>query len=760
MTRFNCSLVVLLVALCAGTSYAASEASPPPQPTYRVGDVRNCPVKSPQDDALPLYQMEVLPGVGFDNLRNLDMGQVHAYNFSNCQVSKDGKFLLPDSTFLLPVQESTVNVYAEYFDHWDNYTSMTSNSMNLDVGFFSVVSGKFSAGYSLTKSHMHNDNAKSTRVQIRNKLYTVKLQPGAELHSNFKSRLYDIASSIQNNNTEYVQYLAELLIRDYGTHYVSSMEAGAILSQTDFVRSIGVEDMDKYTSYIKASASANFFNKVQLGAAFSHGSSQSDITQFVNNRTFSQVTTIGGPPFTPNMTLDEWEKGVPNTLVAIDRSGDPLHYVINPTTLPRLPETTVRSMADSVRRAVNRYYKVNTRHGCTDPNAANFYFQANLDDGLCSPPNTNFTFGGIYQSCTIDTSHRTEDLCNAGPSPALQNNPLTGGQSCPTGYTAIHLHSGTVSHVVQKPVCNNVCRHCGLFGWSRCCHCESVLTPFLSLAKYEAYWCAALPGTTIPENDGYLFGGYYTSRTSNPVTGSMTCPRFFYPIHLGEDIEVCVSTDYERGFGSAVDFGGFESCTVGNPLADPKPHDTAPENWPHTCPHGYAQHLVAVEDSCEINFCVRAGALRSTKLMAPKLPPFRKHPKYKNNVTDTMAVFGVYGEIWVKNDEGGWDEIKAGSENGQDLLKRLGATTTDASQSGGHLSGGGVAGLTVGTVGATLVLGVVIITTIWYTLKRHRKRKAATGGHGSYMSINDEHTPSSDAPAATEPPKLDTSLPV
>ena len=732
-----------LFLLCISLAFSGSSADNEPKdsPSYRVGDVRNCPVKSPQDDSQPLYQMEVLPGVGFDNLRNLDMGQVHVYNFSNCQVSKDGKFLLPDSIFLLPVQESKINVYAEYFDHWDNYTSMTSNSINLDVGFYSIVSGKFSAGYSITKSHMHNDIAKSTRVQIRNKLYTVKLQPGAELHPTFKSRLYDIASSIQNNNTEYAQYLSELLIRDYGTHYVSSMDAGAVLSQTDFIRSTDATDMFKYSSYVKASASANFFQKVHLGASFQHGSSQSDTTEFINNRTFSQVVKVGGPPFTPNMTLEEWEKGVPDTLVAIDRSGDPLHFVVNPTTLPRLPETTVRSLSNHLRHAINRYYKVNTHHGCTNPNAANFDFQANLDDRLCSPPNTNFTFGGVYQTCTIDEGHKTEDLCNAGPNPALQNNPLTGAMSCLTDYTAIHLHSGTVSHVTRKPICNNVCRHCGLFGWSRCCHCESVLASFLSLAKYEAYWCAALPGTPVPESDGYMFGGYYTSKVSNPITGAMTCPRFFYPLHMGEDIEVCVSTDYERGFAYAVDFGGLESCTVGNPLADSKPNDTNPANWPHNCPHGYAQHLVAVEDSCEINFCVRTGALQSSKLAAPRLPPFRKHPKYKSNVTDVLAVFGVYGEIWVKNDEGGWDEIKAGSEDGQDLLKKLGAQdpsgNNDPQQHGHHLNNGGVAAVSV--VG-TLVLCTVVAVVVFAGRSAYKRRKTKAKHRGGYMNINDEQT--------------------
>ena len=450
----------------------------PTPPTIPFGDVRNCPVKSPQDDSQPLYRMEVLPGIGFDNLRNLDMGQVHGYNFSECQVSNDGRYLLPDSVFLIPVQESRVEVYAEYFDHWDNFTSMTSTSINLDASFFSVVSGKFSKDYSTTKMHMYNDEAKSTRVQIRNKLFTIKIQPSSQLHPIFKSRIYDIASSIQNNNTEYAHYQAEMLVRDYGTHYVSSMDAGAILAQTDFVRSTATTDMSKHSSTITASASANFFSKISLGASFKHSTSTISTTEFINNRTYSQVITVGGPPFLPNMTLDEWEKGVPNALVAIDRSGDPLHFAINPTALPKLPETTVRAVANCVQKAINRYYKINTRHGCTNPAAENFDFHANLDDTTCKPPSTNFSFGGIFQKCTPDPNQQTENLCTSGQEPALQLNPLTGDLTCPPNYTPILLHTGSVTHVTHTAVCHKVCRH---WCWSRCCHCESVSVSLTSI---------------------------------------------------------------------------------------------------------------------------------------------------------------------------------------------------------------------------------------------------------------------------------------
>ena len=729
------SVVVLFLAALAVACCEESSAEPP-QNQYFNGDVRNCPGKSPQDENQPLYRMEVLPGIGFDNLRNLDMGQVHYYNFSTCQVSKDGKYLLPDSVFLLPVQESKVESYAEYFDHWDNHTSMSSNSINLEASFFSKVSAKFSVDYSTTKSHMYNDDAKSTRVQIRHKLYTVKLQPDAQLHPTFKSRLYDIASNIQNNNTEYAHYLAELTVRDYGTHYVTSMDAGAVLAQTDFIQTSDSSSSEQTIKKIKASASANFFGKVSLSSTFEHDSSATDASDFISSRTHSQVVTIGGPPFTPNMTLTEWESGVANALVAIDRSGDPLHFAITPTTLSALPEHTVRAVSDHVQDAINRYYKVNTHRGCTNPDAENFEFSANLDDSSCQLSSNNYSFGGIYQTCMPDFGHRTEDLCVTGLNPARQVNPITGDFSCPDGYSAVHLHSGSVSHVKQQSVCHNNCHRCHV--WKHCCKCDYVLTPFLSIAYYQTYWCAAIADTPINRDQGYLFGGYYSSKVSNPITNSMSCPRTFYPLHMGEDTKICVSTDYEQGVAYAVDFAGFESCSTGNPLAHSAPGAHNQVHWPHLCPNGYAQHLIAIADGCEINFCIRAGAFKQHSLYSPRLPPFRKPPKFKGNLTDTLVMFGVYGHIWAKNDEGGWDQIDKGSDDGKTLIDRLDlkplSLASSPASSSEELAGGAVAAI---SVVSTVILGVVIVVAVFVgrkVFKRHRRKKA---NRHSYVAIGD-----------------------
>jgi hypothetical protein len=526
------------------------------------------------------------------------------------------------------------------------------------------------------------------------------------------------------------------------------MDAGAILSQSDFIQISDTSDSAQTIKTVKASASADFFGKVSLSSTFKHGSEVDDLSEFMSSRTQSHVVTMGGPPFTPNMTLTEWESGVANALVAIDRSGNPLHFAITPSTLSALPEHTVRAVSDHVQSAINRYYKVNTHRGCTNPDAKNFDFNANLDDTTCQLTANNYSFGGLYQTCAPSKPHPTEDLCVTGPNPARQINPITGDFSCPDGYTPVHLHSGSVSHVIQKSVCHNNCHRCHV--WKRCCKCDNVLTPFLSVANYDTYWCAALAGAEIQHDQGYLFGGYYTSRVSNPVTSAMSCPRAFYPLHMGEDTKICVSTDYERGAAYSVDFAGFESCTVGNPLAHSSPSADNQVHWPHLCPNGYAQHLIAVYDGCEVNYCVRAGSFQQYTLYSPKLPPFRKHPKYKSNITSTLVMFGVYGHIWVKDDDG-WNEVDTGSENGQNVISRLELKPPSASSSSSEeLPGGTVAAI---SIVVTLVLGIMIVVVVFIGRKVFKYRQRKKLNRDSYIAISDsasekeDDTPEDDAPS-------------
>ena len=478
--------MVVLALLVAAMLLADSNG----ENVYPYGDIRNCPVTQPTLDerASRLLRFEVLPGIGFDNLRNLDMSQIVVYNYSRCKITNDGEYLIPDDVLVVPTRKSDVQTYAQLIEHWSEYKSLTSFSVNAEASVYSMIGGKFSSEFQHVKAHQVQNKAQTTRVEIRHNQYRVSLQPDAQLHPKFKNRLLDIAANLQNNNTAFAEYLSEMLIRQYGTHVVTALDAGATLAQIDTVSTDSTTNTKNDSFSIAASASANFFNKFSfsVGSDFSLGSVNEK--RYLHNRHSSRIMSIGGPPFQPNMTIQQWQKGVPNALVAIDRQGDPLYYVISSQTLPELPRPVLRQLVDTVYKGVVRYYQVNTHYGCTDDKSPNFNYRANVEDNSCKTANTNFTFGGVYQTCQVEGNKSAENLCELG---AQQVNPLTGKMSCPHGYKVIPLNHGTVTRVSQKKICKDICHKCGWLGLKRCCKCMSATINVLSAANYQAFWCGA-----------------------------------------------------------------------------------------------------------------------------------------------------------------------------------------------------------------------------------------------------------------------------
>ena len=634
---------------------------------YPFGDVRNCDV---MHTGKPLVRMDALPGLGFDNLRNIDLNNVLDFNnYSRCQVSRDGLYLLPDSVFLIPIQESMVDVFAEYFDTFQDYTSQTAASVNLQFKYTSdfSISGKFSVGHRDTKSKMVNHQSNSARISLRYKLYNVQIPPDAQLHGTFKSRLFDIAANIQNGNPIFARYLSELIVRDYGTHVITSVDVGAGLSQTTFVAQDFLKNQQNRSLVVSASASAKFFGSFSVSANVKVSSSNSDVEEFDRKTTNSHVSTYGGPLYkVGNFSLTDWESGISDHLVTIDRLGIPLHSIINSNNVPELPESTLFTLVDYVYDAIRLYYKVNTVAGCMDPLNPNFNFQANVDDNSCNDVRMNYTFGGIYQTCT--ESNEDNNLCSG----LIQVNPIADSDnmySCPEGFSEIFLFSGTVSTTTSNQQCDE---ECIIFSCIQNCWNEEVE----DTATYSAFWCMHRPDpesdNSTADVDGMMFGGVYTSKHQNLLTGSLSCPPYFYPLHFGENIMVCVSQD-ANGEPYSVPFGGFESCTNGNPLAATNlEYRQGPAAYPHRCGRGYSRFLATVASGCEINFCSDMNAIKKEQPHPPRLPPFHSFAHVHSNVTNTLVIKGLNGKVWYKSGKDGtWKQYTARKPTGKEFLDHL-----------------------------------------------------------------------------------------
>ncbi|XP_055882083.1 macrophage-expressed gene 1 protein-like [Biomphalaria glabrata] len=631
---------------------------------WPVGDPRRCQDKS-RHSHLDVQRFEVLPGVGWDNLRNAIAGQVISYNFTQCKVTDDGNFLIPDNLFTVPLKTSRVETFAELIETWHNSSSLTANTVNIETGMslgFVSVSGKFSYEHEELKSKQIEDKAVTVRVQIRYNRYEAKLQPDPVLSSQFRIRLLNIAARLEMNQTEQARYEGQLLVRDFGTHVLTSVTAGAGLVKDDYLKSDFVSSSRESKTSILVSASASFLGIFHMSASYGHKTDDKVSDSYNKSLTHSVIRTLGGPLYRiGNMTLDEWTEGVDKNVVPMDRAGDPLYFLVTPQTLPEVTPTTVYEVEKIVRESIELYYEMNTYRGCTKLGSPNFSFSANFDDGSCTARPTNVSFGGVYQTCSV---YGLEYFDKKNPCEKLtQVNPKTGSYSCPKSYMPVLLQKGSIKSLSS---------------------CRIVFFPIRCImqygeAVYSTYWCAAT-GQVEPDS-GYLFGGLYQYTHVNPVTGTESCPPTFYAIRILSALTICISDDFQQSSGMAVPFGGFFSCKAGNVLSAEKFNSVgfhenlaaknslkvfmagkvdASEHYPMRCPEGYSQHLATVDEGCSIHYCIQAGTLAGPNLPPIRRPPYMTRPASQIENEYNLFIFDPETQTWRKNNKAYNNEVVAG----------------------------------------------------------------------------------------------------
>ncbi|XP_041642761.1 macrophage-expressed gene 1 protein-like [Cheilinus undulatus] len=651
--------------------------------------------------------LEVLPGGGWDNLRNMDMGRVMNLSYFQCQSTEDGIYLIPDEVFVIPYKETGLETNSEIISSWLDQTSSTSNSINAEVSFYSVLNAKFSVENQRMKTHQVKDSSATAKVQVRNLIYTVKAYPDFTLDLRFAQQAKEIASAIENNQTITANYLSEKMVLDYGTHVITSVDAGSALVSEDYLRKSYVANGSSDTSSIKVQAGFNFFDKLKFDISSNNTQQSSSLQTYQSNIQYSLIQSHGGIPFYPGITLKKWQESTKNNLVAIDRSGYPLHFFINVNTLPDLPQPTIGKVSLSVSQAIERYYKVNTRPGCVDVTSQNFNFQANVDDSSCEGPATNFSFGGVYQVCDPISSD-ADPLCDA----LAQKNPDTGYFSCRPPYTPTLLRSEVRQQGYTTYDCHDQTYRCGLFKVRKCHRQVCQHNYHVRSARIDTYWCSV---ETAPENSGYLFGGIYSPSLLNPITNAQRCPQSFIPIKFLSDGQViCMSKDYEAGSRSAVPFGGLFSCQSSNPLA----------NSTSRCPPKFSQHLVSVSDSCEIFYCVQSGQFTGGQLLPIHLPPFSKSPLHSMHTLNTVVVMTEGDQTWVR----------VGKTKSWKLatLEEVKKILEEVNPESDEMSSGEQAGLVCGVIGV-MVLAVAVVVVV--LVKRRRK---LSGRATDYDRIGEE----------------------
>ncbi|KAJ8285314.1 hypothetical protein GJAV_G00025440 [Gymnothorax javanicus] len=694
--------------------------------TRQTNGLRECRASS-----LTIPALEVLPGGGWDNLRNLDMGRVMNFSYSLCQTTEDGAYLIPDEVFVVPQKVTGVETNSEIISSWLDQRSSTAYTVNGDASFPSYLNAKFSVENQRIKTHQVKEKSVTTRVQVRNFMYTVKAQPDFTLDSRFAQQAGEIADALENNRTRQATFLSEKMILDYGTHVLTSVDAGASLVQEDYLRASFVSDGKTARSSITASAGMTFFKKVNIGIGGGTQHETNETQSYEGNTTYSLTQSHGGIPYYPGITLQKWQESTNNNLVAIDRAGLPLYYFLTRASLPNLPEPTVRRLSLFVRQAAERYYEINTHPGCVQPDSQNYNFQANVDDNSCDGPATNLSLGGVYQVCTA-LSTDAGPLCQS----LEQKNPDTGDYSCRPPYTPTLLLTETREEAYSQYECHPHCKkHC----FHKCCKSVCGNVYHVRRARVDTFWCSST--NAVPQSSGFLFGGFYGPTLQNPLTKCQTCPPNFLPLRfLSDGVKICLSQDKEEAIRFAVPFGGLFSCKSGNPSAKDELH----------CPPQFSQHMVAISDGCQVSYCVKSGLFTGEQLLPVRLPPFTRPPLISMIATNTVAIMTEGEHAWVRVGKTKMWKL-ADPEEVQMMGKLFHESSSELSE-----------GEKFGLVAGVIIAVAVAISGIALLMKRRRRGgQTQRGGYEEMHSEGDaESQPGGAADAALERGNDDPSQPL
>ncbi|KAF5403415.1 Macrophage expressed protein, partial [Paragonimus heterotremus] len=654
--------------------------------------------------------LSVLPGVGWDNLVNEERGPtIDRDRYIKCRRSLDGRFLIPDDIMVESKMSSELDLTSEVYDSSSSTRSLTAFSINsaVDIGFsFYKISGDFSFEKESLRDKTMTTKGLIVLSQLRHKRYMAQLLPDSTLHPRFRNRLLDIAAHLKRGNVtvERIEqfdkgysgsltqlddkellafeagmrafYLADLIVRDYGTHSIVSVDAGGVLVKTDALDETSVQVSIKERERLALSATVNFASLLKIKAGGAYNVSKDVADRYSSAVTHSRVISYGGPIFQANsMNLSDWEKGLNDNLVAIDRRGVPIYELITSRSLPELDTEIVFRLVKTVKSAVERYYVANAVIGCMDPTSVYYDSEANVASTECSGKSIGLNetkrlpLGGIFQKCVGPS-----ELCET----VAIKNPATGDFTCPRGYLAVQL---------LAPQVRNCFNQCSRSAWGTTTNCKQ------ECAVSELFWCPLDPTIspelhTIDGDAGFVFGGLYTDREVNPVTHQYSCPEYSWPLPMGRRMRICLSADRELGARNAMPFGGFYSCRFGNPLVTLlSQNDTSSEKkrkamsgmmqrsnnlsmsvsrsdsttnfetsvpnmfdriedysalfssvWPRRCPNGYSAHLAAMEDTCQVNFCVPVNTIKGKRKRFLKRPPFVVPPAFYEHLDSSGTV--------------------------------------------------------------------------------------------------------------------------
>lgn len=205
--------------------------------------------------------------------------------------------------------------------------------------------------------------------------------------------MLDAIDAISAGHLLKASLILELAILSHGTHVITGMDLGGVVVKEDYISEAYTSRNDVTQLGLSASAAIGYAEFFSVKSSFNFEDYASQYNEYVKNIKSTKISSHGGELFkSTTLNISSWVDSLPNYLVAVDRSGIALPYVITPRHFPNVNQTILAALRREYVQAIEHFNAVNIRVGCMNQYSSNFDYNANIGDKSCNDPSTNCNF--------------------------------------------------------------------------------------------------------------------------------------------------------------------------------------------------------------------------------------------------------------------------------------------------------------------------------------------------------------------------------
>lgn len=412
----------------------------------------------------------------------------------------DNKYQIPCGISIISTDQTSLTIVSTIYDRTFEYPDDHYHNVNIQtdesfIGF--QANGKYSPSVLLTVDNMMKTDSTLVVSELDVNLF--------DMTTNTVNMVFnrDLIGLINNcveadqdgDETEFAYWMKELFT-EFKPGVVVSGTFGAKLRQMTYIANNYYQNTESSIVQNAASASCSFASLFDANGDYNWGVSADEITDFQQSVNSFNTIAVGGE-YAKNTNISQWEESVNSNPNLLKLNITLSLFWLQPAMWPQYPENSINRILQSYIITYISYFENNTHLGCTDPYAMNFNLKYNVDDGSCNYNYaTTSTWGSKY---TYDTSYDGlwPNYSNPFGPNNLDDNLLVGGMNCPNGTVA----------------------NCYWFAYEF--DPESGNGDYLKTRQNMFCDCDG----NINEPSSFAFGGAYTRKTPNPITGNYKCPH-------------------------------------------------------------------------------------------------------------------------------------------------------------------------------------------------------------------------------------------